>query len=418
MTAWIIGMSASASGKRIVADAVSRLPLPGASISDKGGRFVGMCDSNGRLPAVSAEMYPLSVRCLGYKDLTVSHPGSDTLFMTGSIFELPEVVIESRNHKLLHMLAYIREYSTLSTLNDTVFLFREKMADYMLNPERKSHFRGWINPRTLNSRSYYRFTDSNGLDSVSDNSNQHFSWSDWIGMVPPIDLPPSLRHTSSASDTLWGKYRPSEIWCRDCDRVSTVVDVLADTTSRKWVPNLATFFRKGQEFDNFKIRFQYTNVDDSGITPEALTGYSYGIESKGRGHEMFMFNRVGERINVSTYAEVYILDKEYITVKEARKWEQLKIDRDLVDFFEPDGISELQPSIISLIDRVNSIDRTGIRLAIQPDQRMKSQRVKPQTIGDRLLQMLKDATGISSYKMHRNMRRQWREAMGRDRTSD
>lgn len=34
---------------------------------------------------------------------------------------------------------------------------------------------------------------------------------------------------------------------------------------------------------------------------------------------MFRFNRNDEPFFVNTFAEVYILDKEYITVKEARR---------------------------------------------------------------------------------------------------
>ena len=86
---------------------------------------------------------------------------------------LPEVLVLSKNNRVLHMLAYVREYSTLTTYTDTVFLFREKMVDYML-PASGSKFKGWSKPRVITSRSYYQFKDNNGLDSVSDVSNHHF----------------------------------------------------------------------------------------------------------------------------------------------------------------------------------------------------------------------------------------------------
>ena len=40
-----------------------------------------------------------------------------------------------------------------------------------------------VNPRILTCKSYYRFTNRNGLDSVSSASHHHFSWSDWIGLA-------------------------------------------------------------------------------------------------------------------------------------------------------------------------------------------------------------------------------------------
>ena len=77
---------------------------------------------------------------------------------------LPEVLVVSGHKKLLHLLAYVREYSTMTTYTDTVFLFREKMVDYML-PAGKVDFKGWSTPRVLTSRSYYRFSNSHGLRS-------------------------------------------------------------------------------------------------------------------------------------------------------------------------------------------------------------------------------------------------------------
>ncbi len=77
----------------------------------------------------------------------------------------------------------------------------------------------------------------------------------------------------------------------------------------KWVPNLSGFFRRNLDFENFRVRFNYGDVVGDTISPMDLAGYSFNIESRGRGHEMFRFNRVDEPCFVSTYAEVYILDK-------------------------------------------------------------------------------------------------------------
>ena len=62
-------------------------------------------------------------------------------------------MVESRQQKVMHMLAYVREYSTLTTYTDTVFLFREKMVDFMLNTDPKVKFQGWSYPRILKSSS-------------------------------------------------------------------------------------------------------------------------------------------------------------------------------------------------------------------------------------------------------------------------
>lgn len=394
----------------VVADSLSRMPLPGAAVFDRQGSVIGITDMSGRMPFVQAESFPVTVRYLGYKEIAVTDANADSVFLTESISELPEIIVESARHKVLHMLAYVREYSTLTTYTDTVFLFREKMVDYMLILDKKVKFKGWSNPRTLTCRSYYRFTNSEGLDSVSDASNHHFSWSDWIGIPPVAGLAPALRSSTCASDTLHGRYSPAEIWSRNGDRVRVDVDVLADRTGRKWVPNLAAFFSKDLDFEYFRIRFNYDNVSGDSILPQDMTGYSYNIESNGRGHEMFRFNRINEPFFVSTYAEVYMLDKEYITVKEAKKWDRRKFDLDEIGIYEPLEVPELRPSIQALVDRVENIDKGDVRLAQTPDHRLAGNNASGRNfkVGRRALFLLKQLTGISAYKFHKNFNNNWK----------
>ncbi len=393
----------------IVADSTTHLPLPGASLFDCRGHVVGVCNSNGRIPYIPATGYPITVRCLGFKEKTVAANESDTIFLQESMTELPEVVVETKQHKILHLLGYVREYSTLTTYTDTVFLFREKMVDYMLTPDKKMSFRGWSRPRVLKSNSYYRFTDANGLDSVSNECNHHFSWSDWIGIVSGTQLPYSLKRTEYGTDTVYGKYSPTEIWTKNKDRLTLNINVLADTTSRKWVPNLSAFFKDYLDFDNFRVKFNYDNVLKDSISAMELTGYSFNIESEGRGRDMFRFNRPNEPFFVSTYAEVYIIDKEYITLKEAKKWVGAKFNTEDIEIYEPMEAPTLQPSILALMERVEGINPEEIRLKLTPDYRVGEGRIIKRGFGHRVLQLLKDLTGITAARAHKNMNDRWKE---------
>ncbi|MDE5795916.1 MAG: carboxypeptidase-like regulatory domain-containing protein, partial [Muribaculaceae bacterium] len=334
----------------VVADSATRMPLPGASLFDCQGHGAGVCNANGRMPYISPSCYPVTVRCLGFKEKTVTSESIDTVFLQESLTELPEVIVETKQHKILHLLGYVREYSTLTTYTDTVFLFREKMVDYMVTPDKKTRFGGWLRPRVLKSKSYYRFTDAKGLDSVSNECNHHFSWSDWIGITSLSQLPLSLGKAEYGTDTLCGKYSPTEIWIKNRDKVTIDINVLADTTSRKWVPNLSAFFKDYLDFENFRVRFNYDNVVKEAISPMELTGYSFSIESEGRGRDMFRFNRPDEPFFVSTYAEVYIIDKEYITLKEAKKWVGVRFNTEDIEIYEPMEAPELQPSVLALIE--------------------------------------------------------------------
>ena len=124
---------------------------------------------------------------------------------------------------------------------------------------------------------------------------------------------------------------------------------------------------------------------------------------------MFMFNRRDEPFFVSTYAEAYILDKEYITVKEAKKWENRKTGIDDIPIYEPPEAPELQADIQLLVDRVNSLDHDHVRLALTPDKRLAGRHIARQHFGQRVLQLLKTATGISSIQHRRNLNRRWKE---------
>ena len=326
--------------------------------------------------------------------------------------DLPEVVVETRKRNVLHMLAYVREYSTLSTYTDTVFMFREKMVDFMLPYNHKTRFKGWKTPRMLQCKSYYHITNAGGLDSVSDVSDHHFSWSDWVGVPNATSLPQALENGVLCTDTIHGRYSPSEIWTKDNDRVSVSVNVLADTTSRRWVPHLSGFFEKKLDFENFKIRFDYENVLGSSVLPSDLTGYIYDIDSEGRGRNMFRFNKPDEPFFVTTHAEVYFLDREYITLKEARKWEKHEFDHDDIEIVQPVTAPELPSSIQLLMARVDLIDSDRIRLNVEPDRKLGNGKTRAELrknfqMGNRLLLMLKQLTGISLIKSRKNQKDNW-----------
>ena len=397
----------------VVVDSVNRLPLPMATIIDKDGHAITTTDRRGRMPRIDTDRYPLTIRYLGYDERTISSAATDTVFMRDALAQLPEVVIESPRHKLLHILAYVREYSTLTTYTDTVFLFREKMVDYMLAPDKRVTFKGWSTPRVLTSKSYYRFSNDRGLDSVSDHGNLHFSWSDWVGIPPNTALPHPLTESDEAVDTLHGKYSPREIWSKVNDKVTVDIDLIGSRDEQRWLPDMHPFFRKEVEFDRFNLSFYFDNVVGDSIGPLDIKGCSYEIESRGRGHDMFMFNKVDQPIFVNTIADVYFFDKEYIPVKEARKWSSRRFDINEVGIYEPLDAPDLPESILDLIDEVNNLDKEGMRSNLTADMRILSPYIdegrKNFKVGRRALFLLKKLTGISAYKSHRNTKRDWIE---------
>lgn len=400
-------------GCAVVVDSLTRLPLSNASVFDCRGKFVGVTRSDGGVACASEADYPVTIRYMGFCEKAVERASVDTIFMLESIPELPEVV-ESKKRAMLHILAYAREYSTLATYTDTVTMFREKMVDFMLPHGDKSGFNGWRRPRVLNSRSYYRFTNADGRDSVSDKCSHHFTWSDWVGVAPQMSVPYALMGAENGvkADTVSGKYSPVEIWVRNDDKISVDVNVMADTAALRWMPGISSFFRDDNtDFEQCRLRLNYNGVSGDMVGAADLSGYSFNVESRGRGHGIFQFNRSDEPFFVATYTELYVLDKEYISVKEARKWDKLKIGTLDMEIYEPADVPELQPSVMALIDRVVNLDTDGIRTAIEPDRRLVSRNVSRRNfnLGYRALSMLKQLTGITLYRSHRNFNRSWRK---------
>lgn len=404
------GSAIADSHRAVVADSLTRASLPNASIFDRNGKLIATADHRGILPYISPTDYPLTIRYMGYHEIIVPAVTTDTLWMQENPARLPEVVVETRQQKALHILAYVREYSTLSTYTDTVALFREKMVDFMLPVDSKTSFKGWRHPRVLNSRSYYHFTNASGLDSVSDRCNNHFTWSDWVGISAPRQIPASLADTENSTYILPGKYLPTEIWTRKGDKISIDIDAMADTASYKWLPEVAPFAQKGNmEFEQLRLHLNYNSVSDGKVSPVDLTGYSFNIDSRGRGHSMFRFNRRDEPFFVSTYSEVYLLDKEYITIKEARKWEHNKPHPSEMDIYEAPEAPDLQDAVLRVIARVDGLDHDLIRQGIGGDKLLRGKERIKRNFGQEVLQRLKNIFGISYAIGKRKQSRHWHD---------
>ena len=382
----------------VVLDSLSRAPLPKATIFDNEGRVVALTSDKGVIPYVSASAYPITIRYIGYEPVTVAAPGAYTVLMNTAISDLPEMVVTSRKNQILHMLAYVREFSTLTTYSDTVFLFREKVVDYMLPDRAVRRFSGWSTPRVIASKSYYHFTNSEGLDSVSDAFPEHFSWCDWIGVIKSADLPLTLRDTTCATDTTMAKYTPAIVWRRYEDKAELDIDVLADRENYKWVPAIRTYLDTDMDFRRLDLKYAFHNVSDTVVTAKNISAYSFHIESNGRGRNLKrLFDSPGPAY-VDTYAEVYVVDSEYISVREARKWEGKHMASNQIDIELPPYVPDLDVSVHRLIDRVEKVNHGYARLFVKPDHRLGREQKRRG-----FLKYLKAMLGIYSSKVNYQM---------------
>lgn len=355
-----------------VVDSVTGEPLGRAAVFDRRGNMAAMTADNGAIPPLDAALYPLTVRCMGYKEGRVGLNTRGKLALALSSFDLPTLVVESSKRPVLHIVAYLREYSTLSSVTDTVFLFREKTVDFMVQPEPSSRNPQWLSPRVLSSRSYYRFTNQWGLDSVSGTFGRHFSWSDWINITPKMRMPLPLAMTSEATDTVWGKYSPAEMWRRNGENLNIDINVLADTCARRWAHRLYGNSADNLEFTQFNLRYWFGDVYSDRFLPDNLQGMSFNIESEGRGRGLYKFFKNGENGYVTSYGELYVVDKTYLTLGEARDWYKHAPPSSEIGMLVAPDAPPLDESTLALVARVEGIDHEAIRLEEAPDHRVAS----------------------------------------------
>ena len=360
----------AAARNAVVVDSVTGMPLPRASVFDRKGNPIGISGNDGRMPYATADYYPLSVRYVGYSTYVVPDPACDSIRMQKQMYELPGITVLNEKKDVLYMVGYVREFSTLTTYTDTIQLFREKTVDFMLPAKRTKRLNGWLNPRVLASQSYYRFSTAYGLDSVSNYYRQHFTWADWVGILDRVEIPAALRTDMVGTDTVQGRYCPASIWRRVNDAMYVDVDVLSDTTSRKWIPTIAPFLRGNVDFSRLSVAYSLNDVEGKELRAENISQMSISIESTGRGWRLFQVFPKDQPFFVSTYAELYIIDRAYLTVAQAQQLDQNRPRSADVGIVRPDVAPDLPPAVIDLMARVDGIDHDQRRLGMQPDERL------------------------------------------------
>lgn len=352
----------------VVVDSKNRQPVNKASVLDRKGKLIGFSSEDGSLPDIPLSSYPVSIRCIGYKPASLEKPADRFIILEENTFNLPELLVDSKKHQVLHLVGYLREYSTLESYYDTIFLFREKTVDFMIPTKRVKRYEGWTRPRVLASKSYYHFTNMEGLDSVSKYYDQIFSWSDLAGIFKSVSLPEKLKYAESATDTVFGKYSPSSIWRKNGENVFLRNDMLADKDEHKWTPDHFKLFSMAVDFTKFITHYACTDVNSNVVLADNISMLSYNIESQGRVLDLRRLFHSDDPIFMNTYAEIYITDREYLSVSQASKWEKDPPLGDEIGINPPAEAPELQPEILDLIERVENFDYETHRINTKTDR--------------------------------------------------
>lgn len=98
-------------------------------------------------------------------------------------------------------------------------------------------------------------------------------------------------------------------------------------------------------------------------------------------------------------------------MRDAKKMEKQRSHPDAFAMTRSADIPELQAGTLALIDRVRNIDTDMVRQSKAPNLRMKSNHLTNRnfTVGNRVLNVFKNLTGISEYKFNKNTENTWKE---------
>ncbi|MDE6381782.1 MAG: hypothetical protein K2L57_02830, partial [Muribaculaceae bacterium] len=91
--------------------------------------------------------------------------------------------------------------------------------------------------------------------------------------------------------------------------------------------------------------------DGSDVSPAEITMATFDIEALCRGKLYKWVSGSDEPFNIRSYYEFYVTDKEYLTPDDAKDWKEHPETKGIT-VTVPDGVPELEPAIVRLIERV------------------------------------------------------------------
>lgn len=314
----------SAGARTVVVDGSDRSPLIAASVFDAGGTIVSLTDTCG---AFSARL-PVTVRCMGYEAATLDHE-ADTLALEPASYGLPEMTVSLADRDVLRLVCYVREYAGYLGGNDTTTMFGEYMVDYMFPVKKLKGFKGRGRPRVLSQRRVVRILDSHaGSDSIIVNPDDTYSWAMLLSSLQAESdgeydsFPDSV--LTVGEHVVPGRYGPRVVFRTTAESISCSADGLADHKDHRWTPWFTKLLGMTMEFAELRISQAFARDVSGSMRPENLLMSTLSIEAVGRGKLLRKALDSKSPVDIKVYTEIYPVDREYLTVAEAKECEKDK----------------------------------------------------------------------------------------------
>ena len=341
-----------------VIDATDYSPVAAASIFDATGNMVGVTLNDGCITEIPKTAYPITIRSIGYEQLVIEQQEDKAWPMTPIAYELEEFVVVPVERNILKQTFYVREYFSMTTVDDTITIFFEHMANRFLPASEDAKFSGSSSLRVLKSRCFSRYKVAEE-DSFAINSKPIFPPMVTIHRVSTkeVTAPESFKDPDNTNKLYEepGKSGIALIQKQNAHTFITIRDILAETKEHDisfWPLKIFGLTIKAKQLYNTHTYC----INDNGIyQPKDLIEAGSVMEADGGGKLLRKLFKSEEPILIRSRIEVYTTDREYLTKNEAKK--EYKNKPDNVEFEIPTTVPPLTDAIKQLVERATAEKR-------------------------------------------------------------
>lgn len=335
-----------------VVDALDKMPVSAASVFDVSGNMVGFTTADGILSDVQPQAYPITLRCMGYEQLTIGEPGDNTWEMMPVFYELDELVVSQEKRTVMKQTFYVREYISLLANTDTVAILVERMANSFVPISKDAKFKGSSSLNILNSCMYARYKVM-GKDSVAiDKDPEIPSMLSVMRLVEDeVEAPEHFKVEGSQAKPYEKKSKSgaSMLYRQNSQSFTLVKDALAGKKEHSVSPWVLKLLGLSMNIQQLYTTQAYV-VNEQGIyKPEDLIEAGFVMEAEGKGKILKKLFETGQPAVIRTMVELYIVDRDYYSNDEAK--EEYRNNSAKVGFRIPDTVPPLNGATKKLVER-------------------------------------------------------------------
>lgn len=321
-----------------------RQPIAGAIIFDKTGIIKGSTDEKGQIPHIGTEDFPLTVKCLGYNN-TLINEANDSVFLETMRLPLREIVITPGDRPVTRFLGYGREYMCYATPTDTMQAFTECILEIFIGDKKLKGFKKSDSnkPRIRGAKTYKRFTDNKGKDSISTKNNGMLT-DKWFTIKKQISESEALR-SGSRQDVVQGKFGPKTVMIRTDEFFKINEDNLADYKGHRWSPPILKVLGMTTEFSEMKDAYAFSVNETGTYTLEDLIYKTSSLRMFCTGKLVKFAYGSKDPVEMYMYLELYPLEITHHTVED---YLEMREDNSPLEL----RISPLAPPLDSFIENI------------------------------------------------------------------